>query len=284
VQLIPSGSSLTFIVRNGQQRASPATIASRRSRTVEPGANRSSARMPTRRDSSRAASPSAAISARRAENSVALSEHAIGWSVAWIPPRLWVAVPLRFRVNLGLSQEPDSHDADDVHNRPARAAFGTECVRDPLLRARRRLARAGARERAAPPRRRGGQTRREASDRQASRLHSSGGAAAAAGSEAGDPLHEPLRELAARKLPEIEALLARTTSLRAWLLAATGCSCETLDACALFSDAASEGNTTPLRCALSLSVLRALDEMLDAVTMTTGDAAATATPVSASSL
>jgi hypothetical protein len=156
VQLIPSGSSLTFIVRNGQQRASPATIASRRSRTVEPGANRSSARMPTRRDSSRAASPSAAISARRAENSVALSEHAIGWSVAWIPPRLWVAVPLRFRVNLGLSQEPDSHDADDVHNRPARAAFGTECVRDPLLRARRRLARAGARERAAPPRRRGG--------------------------------------------------------------------------------------------------------------------------------
>jgi MerR family redox-sensitive transcriptional activator SoxR len=66
-------------------------------------------------------------------------------------------------------------------------------------------------------------------------------------SQAGDPLHEPLRELAARKLPEVEALLARTTSLRAWLLAATGCSCETLDACALFSDAASEGNTTPLQ-------------------------------------
>jgi MerR family transcriptional regulator, redox-sensitive transcriptional activator SoxR len=56
-------------------------------------------------------------------------------------------------------------------------------------------------------------------------------------SEAGDPLHEPLRELAARKLPEVEALIARTMTLRAWLLAAADCSCETLDACALFSGA-----------------------------------------------
>jgi DNA-binding transcriptional MerR regulator len=56
-------------------------------------------------------------------------------------------------------------------------------------------------------------------------------------SEAGDRLHEPLRELAARKLPEVEALIARTMTLRAWLLAAADCSCETLDACALFSGA-----------------------------------------------
>ena len=53
--------------------------------------------------------------------------------------------------------------------------------------------------------------------------------------EAGDPLHQPLRELAARKLPEVEQLLQRTTALRAWLLAATDCSCETLDACSLFA-------------------------------------------------
>ncbi len=53
--------------------------------------------------------------------------------------------------------------------------------------------------------------------------------------EAGDPLHQPLRELAARKLPEVEQLLERTTALRTWLLAATDCSCETLDACDLFA-------------------------------------------------
>lgn len=56
-------------------------------------------------------------------------------------------------------------------------------------------------------------------------------------SESGDPLHEPLRELAARKLPEVEQLLERTVTLRNWLLAATDCSCETLDACSLFAPA-----------------------------------------------
>ena len=56
-------------------------------------------------------------------------------------------------------------------------------------------------------------------------------------SEAGDPLHEALRELAARKLPEVEQLLARTITLREWLLAAADCTCETLDACALFARA-----------------------------------------------
>lgn len=45
---------------------------------------------------------------------------------------------------------------------------------------------------------------------------------------------EPLRELAARKLPEVEALIARAQDMRSWLLVASGCSCETLDVCALF--------------------------------------------------
>ena len=66
-------------------------------------------------------------------------------------------------------------------------------------------------------------------------------------SEAGDPLHEPLRELAARKLPEVEALIARTMTLRDWLLDATDCSCETLDACALFPDIANERDAQPLQ-------------------------------------
>lgn len=65
-------------------------------------------------------------------------------------------------------------------------------------------------------------------------------------SDAGDPLHEPLRELAARKLPEVEALIARTMTLRDWLLAASDCSCETLDACALFTHAADERYPRPI--------------------------------------
>ena len=66
-------------------------------------------------------------------------------------------------------------------------------------------------------------------------------------SEAGDPLHQSLRELAARKLPEVEALIARTMTLRSWLLAASDCSCETLDACALFSDAGAERDALPVQ-------------------------------------
>jgi MerR family redox-sensitive transcriptional activator SoxR len=52
--------------------------------------------------------------------------------------------------------------------------------------------------------------------------------------EAGTPAFEALRELAARKLPEVEDLISRAQDMRAWLLAATGCSCSSLDVCALF--------------------------------------------------
>jgi MerR family redox-sensitive transcriptional activator SoxR len=44
----------------------------------------------------------------------------------------------------------------------------------------------------------------------------------------------PLRDLAARKLPEVDALIARAEEMRSWLLVASGCDCETLDVCALF--------------------------------------------------
>jgi MerR family redox-sensitive transcriptional activator SoxR len=52
--------------------------------------------------------------------------------------------------------------------------------------------------------------------------------------EAGTPAFESLRELAARKLPEVEALIVRAEAMREWLLTATDCSCTTLDVCALF--------------------------------------------------
>ena len=45
---------------------------------------------------------------------------------------------------------------------------------------------------------------------------------------------EPLRDLAARKLPEVDALIDRAREMRAWLLVASTCDCATLDVCALF--------------------------------------------------
>jgi MerR family transcriptional regulator, redox-sensitive transcriptional activator SoxR len=49
---------------------------------------------------------------------------------------------------------------------------------------------------------------------------------------------ERLRELAARKLPEITALIARTEIVRGWLESATRCECPSLDECPLFDDPA----------------------------------------------
>jgi MerR family transcriptional regulator, redox-sensitive transcriptional activator SoxR len=53
----------------------------------------------------------------------------------------------------------------------------------------------------------------------------------------GAPAHEQLQALAARKLPEVEALIARAESMRNWLTAAGGCGCESLESCALFIEA-----------------------------------------------
>ncbi len=50
----------------------------------------------------------------------------------------------------------------------------------------------------------------------------------------GEPAHAPLQELAARKLPEVEALIARAEAMRGWLTVAGRCGCESLDHCALF--------------------------------------------------
>jgi MerR family redox-sensitive transcriptional activator SoxR len=50
---------------------------------------------------------------------------------------------------------------------------------------------------------------------------------------AGDATEE-LREIAERKLPEVDALLARAQVVREWLAAAARCECPTLDDCCLF--------------------------------------------------
>jgi DNA-binding transcriptional MerR regulator len=53
--------------------------------------------------------------------------------------------------------------------------------------------------------------------------------------DAGEPAHERLRALANDKLPEVEALISRAEAMRNWLIAARGCTCPTLDDCALFA-------------------------------------------------
>src|SRR3954451_9810078 len=50
----------------------------------------------------------------------------------------------------------------------------------------------------------------------------------------GTPAFEALRDLAARKLPDIEALIERAQAMRGWMLTATDCSCTSLDVCGLF--------------------------------------------------
>jgi MerR family transcriptional regulator, redox-sensitive transcriptional activator SoxR len=53
-----------------------------------------------------------------------------------------------------------------------------------------------------------------------------------------DPMSEHLRELAERRLPEIDALIERAQRVRAWLQTATSCSCQRIDDCALFDEPA----------------------------------------------
>jgi MerR family redox-sensitive transcriptional activator SoxR len=45
-----------------------------------------------------------------------------------------------------------------------------------------------------------------------------------------------VRELAERKLPDVEALIKRAEAVREWLRVAQTCDCETVDVCSLFTD------------------------------------------------
>ena len=49
---------------------------------------------------------------------------------------------------------------------------------------------------------------------------------------------EELRELAERKLPEVEALIERAERMRGWLELARECRCGSLDVCDLFGESA----------------------------------------------
>lgn len=50
----------------------------------------------------------------------------------------------------------------------------------------------------------------------------------------GAPAHEQLQALAARKLPEVDALIVRAQAMREWLTTASDCGCDSLESCALF--------------------------------------------------
>jgi MerR family transcriptional regulator, redox-sensitive transcriptional activator SoxR len=52
-----------------------------------------------------------------------------------------------------------------------------------------------------------------------------------------DPPAAAVRELAARRLADVEELIARAGQVRTWLQAAAGCGCAALDDCALFDPA-----------------------------------------------
>lgn len=66
--------------------------------------------------------------------------------------------------------------------------------------------------------------------------------------DADSAAHAELRDLADRKLPEIDALIARANAMRDWLLTARGCTCDTLDVCGLFEleRTAPSGETLPM--------------------------------------
>jgi MerR family redox-sensitive transcriptional activator SoxR len=66
-----------------------------------------------------------------------------------------------------------------------------------------------------------------------------------------EPMSGQLRELAARKLPEIDALIERAQRVRAWLETATGCDCQGIDDCALFDEPTSAEHQTPFKLPLS---------------------------------
>ena len=65
-------------------------------------------------------------------------------------------------------------------------------------------------------------------------------------SDGGAP-SETLRDLAARKLAEVDALIARAETTRAWLVAAGDCACTTLEECGLFVTDAREGRAPAAR-------------------------------------
>jgi MerR family transcriptional regulator, redox-sensitive transcriptional activator SoxR len=63
------------------------------------------------------------------------------------------------------------------------------------------------------------------------------------------PAHERLRQLALAKLPELDDLIARATSVRRALKICSRCDCESIDVCRLFDD-----SVLPLRDSTATTV------------------------------
>src|SRR5215207_10982906 len=251
VSTTASGSSSTLMTRKGQHRDSAATMRSTPWRTPAPAANRSWARVGSSRTSSSAASPSSAISRNRVDRSVALSEQAIGGSdgigssggsvttaTVHLQPTLKSSPGISMDQTLTIGQLAQRfglntsairyYEANGVLPEPARVSgqrrYGPDAVR--------RLEVLDVAKRAG-----------FSLDEARVLLQSA---------EAGTPAFEALRELAAHKLPDVEALIERAQAMRAWLLTATDCSCTSLDVCALFDNprAAGERTDQPLRITL----------------------------------
>ncbi len=72
----------------------------------------------------------------------------------------------------------------------------------------------------------------------------------------GLPVHEQLRDLARRRLPDVEALIERAQEMRDWLATATGCGCQTLEVCALFDADAEPAPLASHHGAAALSITR----------------------------
>jgi DNA-binding transcriptional MerR regulator len=60
---------------------------------------------------------------------------------------------------------------------------------------------------------------------------------------------EQLRQVAARKLPELTVMIERSLRVHEWLQAAARCECPSLHDCALFDDAGTRHESIPGGCA-----------------------------------
>ena len=62
-----------------------------------------------------------------------------------------------------------------------------------------------------------------------------------------EPAHERLRQLALLKLPELDDLIARATSVRRVLKMCSRCNCDSIDVCRMFDERSCRSATAPPR-------------------------------------
>ena len=70
-------------------------------------------------------------------------------------------------------------------------------------------------------------------------------------------LATPMRELSARKLPEVRAAIERAEEMRAWLEAASGCECGSTEDCTLFPQPGDQVSPLPVHIVPGSSCRRA---------------------------